>query len=181
MLQRNAGPQPQSGTGGGARPENQVGSGAAGEDVATGEQYLVFTLLDREFALPAEAVQGVERLADVTPIPNVASWVLGVINLRGSISSVVDLRAFLDMERLSHNPRTRLLSVKYNEMSACLVVDSVSEMIPIPPKAIDGNIRHIPQWVSPYSAGVAAVGKRRIILLDAGRLLFSEKMHHYSA
>lgn len=151
------------------------------ESVPVGEQYLVFSLLEREFALQAEYIQGVERLADVTPVPNVASWVAGVINLRGSICSVVDLRAFLDMERLPFNPRTRLLSVKYNEMLICLVVDSVSEMVPIQHNAIDSTTRSIPNWVAPYASGIAAVGQRRVILLDAARLLFADKMHHYSA
>src|SRR5207249_8158984 len=105
-------------------------------NVVTGEQYLVFSLLECECALKAEHVQGVERLVDVTPVPNVASWVRGVINLRGSVASVVDLRAFLDMEQLPYNPRTRLLSVQYNEMVICLVVDSVSEMSTIPDEAI---------------------------------------------
>jgi purine-binding chemotaxis protein CheW len=171
MVQRNAGLQPQPNSSAPAEPATTV----------SGTQYLVFSLLERDFALPAETVQGVERLADVTKVPNLAHWVLGVINLRGSISSVVDLRAFLDMEQLPYNPRTRLLSVKYNEMSTCLVVDSVSEMVAIEPHAIDGNLRSVPQWVSAYSAGIASVGKRRVILLDAGRLLFSDKMHHYSA
>jgi purine-binding chemotaxis protein CheW len=189
MLQRNAGAQLSPGTAGPGRLESQMGvarpvagTNAASENAATvgGGQYLIFSLLDLEFALPAESVQGVERLADVTSVPHVAFWVAGVINLRGSICSVVDLRAFLDMERLPYNPRTRLLSVKSNEMSVCLVVDSVSEMVPIQPGAIDSNVRGIPRWVATYSSGVAAVGKRRIILLDASRLLFSEKMLHYS-
>jgi purine-binding chemotaxis protein CheW len=189
MLQRNAGPQSQPVGAGLVRPESQAGgalpSGGSGapsnEKVVAGAQYLVFSLLDRDFALQAEYIQGVERMADVTPVPNVASWVAGVINLRGSICSVVDLRAFLDMERLPFNPRSRLLSVKYNEMVVCLVVDSVSEMVPIQPRAIDGNIRGIPQWVASYSSGMATVGKRHVIILDAGRLLLSDKMHHYSA
>ncbi|HEX6108152.1 MAG TPA: chemotaxis protein CheW [Ktedonobacteraceae bacterium] len=152
------------------------------EAVVVGEQYLVFSLLDCELALKAEHIDGVERLADVTPVPNVASWISGVINLRGSIASVVDLRTFLGMERLPFNPRTRLLSVKYNEMVISLVVDSVSEMIPIPPSAIHGNVRqaNIPQWLASYASGSALVGNRYIILLDTARLLFSDKMQHYS-
>src|SRR5947209_20411798 len=51
-----------------------------------GELHLIFTLLEREFALNAEHIQGVERLVDVTPVPNVATWVSGVINLRSSIA-----------------------------------------------------------------------------------------------
>ena len=152
------------------------------EAVVVGEQYLVFSLLEYEIAIKAEHIDGVERLADVTPVPNVASWITGVINLRGSIASVVDLRAFLGMERLPFNPRTRLLSVKYNEMVICLAVDSVSEMIPIPPSAINGNVRqaNIPQWLASYTSGSSLVGNRYIILLDAVRLLFSDKMQHYS-
>ena len=150
-----------------------------------GEQYLVFSLLEREFAFKAEHVQGVERLIDVTPVPNVASWVRGVINLRGSIASVVDLRTFLDMEPLLYNPRTRLLSVQYNEMVICLVVDGVSEMVPISPSSI-ASIRvrqtNVPHWAASFAAGVALLDQQRaIVLLDAARLLFSDKMQRYEA
>lgn len=193
MLQRNAG-SPSRGEG--SRPkhlESQVSNAinaaraligstdmSPGEPgVAVGEQYLIFSLVDREFALQAMYIQGVERLAEVTPVPNVVSWVTGVINLRGAISSVVDLRAFLGVEELPFNPRTRLLSTKYNDMLICLVVDSVNEMVPIPPDAIDHTARNIPQWIASYAAGVAMVGNRRVILLDAARLLFTDKMHHY--
>jgi purine-binding chemotaxis protein CheW len=152
------------------------------ETTVVGENYLVFSLLERELALKAEQIQGVERLADVTPLPHVASWVIGVINLRGSIASVVDLRAFLGVEVLPHNPRTRLLSVKFNEMVICLVVDSVSEMVSIPPATIITDTRRIPipSRLTPFAEGTALLGKRSVILLDASRLLFSDKMQHYT-
>ncbi|HEX6478557.1 MAG TPA: chemotaxis protein CheW [Ktedonobacteraceae bacterium] len=152
------------------------------ESAPIGEQYLVFSLLDQEFAMRAEHVQGVERLADVTPVPNVASWISGVINLRGSIASVVDLRAFLGLARLPYNPRTRLLSVNCNDMVICLVVDSVSDMVPISQSAIISGSRQvgIPHWIAPYTSGSVFLGKRAIILLDAAHLLFSDKMQHYS-
>lgn len=152
--------------------------------VVLGEQYLIFWLLGCECALKAEYIQGVERLTDVTPVPNVAPWVRGVINLRGSITSVVDLRAFLDMEQVSYNPRTRLLSVYYNEMVICLVVDGVSDMVPIPDSAITSTTvpqTTIPQWAIPYAAGSALLDTRAIVLLDAAGLLFSDKMQRYEA
>lgn len=190
MLQRNVGPQSQMGLAAPNRSEGQIGSMSAAqpslvpgmpvERVVVGEQYLVFSLVDHEFAIQAEYIQGVERLSDVTSVPHVAPWVVGVMNLRGSICSIVDLRAFLDVERLPYNSRTRLLSVKYNEMLICLMVDSVSEMVPIAPNAIEGTMRSIPSWVASYASGMATVGKRRVILLDAARLLFADKMHHYS-
>jgi purine-binding chemotaxis protein CheW len=148
---------------------------------SAGEQYLVFSLREREFAVKAELVQGVERFVDLTPVPNVVPWVKGVINLRGSITSVVDLRMFLDVEQLPYNTRTRLLSLQYNEMVVCLVVDSVSEMLPIPVSAMITGTRQatIPSWAVPYTAGSASVGGRTIVLLDVAGLLFSEKMQHY--
>ena len=154
----------------------------SGDAAAVGDQYLVFTLFEHEFALQAEHIQGVERMADVTPVPNVASWISGVINLRGSIASVVDLRAFLGLARLPYNPRTRLLSIDCNDMVICLVVDSVSDMVPISQSAIISSSRQVsvPYWIAPFATGSVLLGKRAIILLDAARLLFSDKMQHYS-
>jgi purine-binding chemotaxis protein CheW len=210
MLQRNAGQQSQSAglagrdTGSGYLPgrrpagspqapfvvDARVGNPVLSKDLsmipgdaaAVGDQYLVFTLFEHEFALQAEHIQGVERMADVTPVPNVASWISGVINLRGSIASVVDLRAFLGLARLPYNPRTRLLSVDCNDMVICLVVDSVSDMVPISQSAIISSSRQVsvPHWIAPFASGSVLLGKRAIILLDAARILFSDKMQHYS-
>ena len=157
---------------------------AVSAPVVVGEQYLLFSLHDREFAVKAELVQGVERLTDLTPVPNVVSWIKGVINLRGSITSVVDLRLFLGLEQLVYGTRTRLLSLQCNEMVISLIVDGVSEMLPIPATSIvngGGNTRQtvIPSWIAPYSAGSALLANRMIVLLDVERLLFSEKMQHY--
>jgi purine-binding chemotaxis protein CheW len=159
------------------------GTVAEAAPVAIGEQYLLFSLADREFAVKAELVQGVERLGELTSVPNVASWVCGVMNLRGSIISVVDLRLFLDLDQLAYTPRTRLLSLQYNEMIICLVVDGVSEMLPIPVPAIaQGNVRQaaIPAWIASYASGSALLANRMLVILDVPRLLFSEKMQHYA-
>lgn len=164
----------------------QLGAnGAALASIAAevGEQYLIFSLGGREFAVKAEYLQGVERLGDITPVPNVASWVNGVINLRGSIASVVDLRAFLDIEQLPYNPLTRLLSVQCNEMAICLLVDGISEMLLIPDTAVTSlttRQANIPAWAAPYVSGGAVLEKRVIMLLDVGRLLYSDKMQRYS-
>lgn len=152
--------------------------------VPRGEQYLVFTLADCTLAVKAELVQGVERLGEVTPVPNLAPWVEGVMNQRGSIISVVDLRAFLALEQVPSTSRTRLLVLQCNEMVISLVVDGVSEMLPVPATAINGNVRQaaIPPWAAPYATGCAFLPERdAVILLDVARLLFSEKMQHYKA
>jgi purine-binding chemotaxis protein CheW len=159
------------------------GTALAAAPIEVGDQYLVFSLLEREFAIKAEYLQAVERFTEITPVPNVASWVKGVINLRGSIASVVDLRAFLSMEGSPYNPLTRLLSVQCNDMAICLIVDGVSEMVLIPDTAVTSPTTRqasIPSWAAPYVSGSALLDKRLILLLDAARLLFSDKMQHYS-
>lgn len=155
-------------------------NGADVVSVPVGEQYLTFLLRDHEFAVKADLVQGVERLTSLTPVPNVVSWVKGVMNLRGSITSVVDLRAFLGLESLPHNARTRLLSLQHNEMVICFMVDGVNEMLAIPSSAMRGGRQSaIPSWIAPYTAGIALLEGRVIVVLDVARLLFSEKIHHY--
>lgn len=190
MLQRNTVTQ-RSGTRlppSGAAAQQFDRSGAEGTALGAvpaevGDQYLVFSLLEREFAIKAEYLQAVERVTDITPVPNIASWVKGVINLRGSIASVVDLRAFLSIEGSSYNPLTRLLSVQCNDMAICLIVDGVSEMVLIPDTAVTSPTprqANIPSWAATYVSGSVLLDKRVILLLDAARLLFSDKMQHYS-
>ena len=146
-----------------------------------GEQYLVFSLHEQEFAVKAELVQGVERPMYITPVPNVVSWVRGVVNLRGSIASVVDLRAFLGLEEVPSSPRTRLLSLQTNDMVICVTVDSVSEMLPISSEHIVSDNTHmiIPQWTAPFAKSYALFGNRVVVLLDVAHLLFSDKMQRY--
>ena len=159
-----------------------IENGAIERVPSIGEQYLVFALHDQEFAVKAELIQGVERPMYITPVPNVVSWVRGVINLRGSIASVVDLRAFLELEEVASSSRTRVLSLQMNEMVICLIVDSVSEMLPIPQASIVSDSVHaspIPQWIAAYATSYAVFGDRVVVLLDVAHLLFSDKMQHY--
>ncbi len=159
-------------------------SAGAATPAVVGEQHLIFSLADYEFAVKAEQVQGVERLMELTPLPNVVPWVRGVMNLRGSIVSVVDLRMFLGLEQLPYTPLTRLLSLQYNEMLICMVVDGVSEMRPFPPSAINprgSRQTTVPSWAGLYATGYALLSNRTVVILDVPRLLFSEKMQNYGA
>ncbi len=146
-----------------------------------GEQYLIFSLAGLEFGIKAEQVQTVDRLPEVTPVPNVAPWIEGVINLRGQIISVVDLRSFLGLDRQPTSPRTRLIAGRVGDLVIGLVVDGVSEMRGILPTLIQVQdmMRALPAWIAPYVNGIAAIGTRSVLLLDMERLLLSEKMHRY--
>ncbi|HEU5200971.1 MAG TPA: chemotaxis protein CheW [Ktedonobacterales bacterium] len=146
-----------------------------------GEQHLIFTLSGLDFGIKAESVQTVDRLPEVTPVPNVAHWIDGVTHLRGQVISVVDLRSFLGLERVSLSPRTRLIAGRVGDLVIGLVIDGISEMRGIQPQVIQlpETIRGLPAWAAPYIGGVATVVGRTVLLLDMERLLLSDKMHRY--
>lgn len=154
------------------------GAGLASAPSA-GPQHVVFTVGGTECCVPAESVQIVERLADVTPVPNTMDWVLGVVQLRGSIVSVVDLAAYFGLSHTPVTPRTRLLVISHRGMAIGFVVDAVLEM-----RADSGGM-HVaaglrpPDWLASYSAQVYSLSDRQISLIDVQRLLFADKMHHY--
>lgn len=144
-------------------------------------QQIVFALADAECALPAEAVQAVERLADVTPVPNTVPWVLGVVHLRGTIYSVVDLRGFLDLPPAPITARTRLLVVTARDMAVGLVVDGVTEMRPLDDALAQGYAAATPEWAASYATRSVTIDGRSVVLLDPERLLFADKLHRYRA
>lgn len=145
-------------------------------------QHIVFALGDADCAFAAEAVQGVERVGDITPVPNTVSWVLGVLNLHGAITSVVDLRGFFGMAPQPITPATRLLVLIRRDMTIGVVVDAVTEM-----RTLDGDtapthsLGTVPTWAAPYASRAINVGGRTILLLDPDQILFAEKMHRYRA
>jgi purine-binding chemotaxis protein CheW len=146
-----------------------------------GPQYVIFAVGDVECTLPAEAVQSIERLPDVTPVPNIADWVLGIVQFRGAILSVVDLRRFLGLPPADLNSRNRLIVVADHAMTLALVVDAVLEM-----RADTAGVRSAaggtaPEWIAQFAAETVDFGGRRVLLLDVHRLLFADKMRHYQA
>lgn len=155
--------------------------GVNGESVASIPQELIFALHDVECTLPAETVQGVERITDITPVPNTVPWVLGVIHLRGSIISVVDLRGFFGMPTQPLTQRSRLLVVSKGEMTIGMIVDAVTEMRTLDDQTEGLQRVPTPEWAAPYAQYTAHLAGRAIIVLDVERLLFAEKMHRYRA
>jgi purine-binding chemotaxis protein CheW len=153
-----------------------------GQSASAAPQHIFFTLDDAACALPANTVQGVERLGDIAHVPNTAAWVLGVVQVWGAIVSVVDLRRFVGLPPQAISARSRLLVVTRRDMTIGLVVDNVTEMRPLGDIAVgpvDG--RATPSWAMPYAQGLIQIEGRTVTLLDPDRLLFSDQIHHYRA
>ncbi len=156
--------------------------GVSGAESGGVPQHIVFMLGDVEFALPADTVHGVERMSDVAPVPNTVSWVLGIVHLRGSILSVVDLRGFFGIPAQPVTQRSRMLVVSKRDMTIGMVVDGVTEMRPLSEDQVAAApSAPMPQWAEPYAVRSVNIEGRAVVVLDPERMLFAEKMHRYRA
>ncbi|TEU15041.1 MAG: hypothetical protein E3J21_14315 [Anaerolineales bacterium] len=150
--------------------------GAAGE-----EQHVIFNLAGTEYAAPIANVIEIGRPLVVTPVPNVPDWVLGVVNLRGDIISMVDLRAFLGMEWIGYEQTSRMLvaQARQEDMTTGLIVDRVSEIRYLPTDRIGAPAGPIADQVTPYLRGVYEHDGRLLAVLDFDRLLLSPEMRQF--
>jgi purine-binding chemotaxis protein CheW len=144
-------------------------------------QHIVFDVSGALCALPSQAVQGVEREFDVTPLPNVAPWLLGIAQLWGSIISVVDLPAFLGLNSAGVTSRSRILAVTGRDMQIGFLVDGVTEIRTMGAAIRRDDVSSVPSWARAYIDGTAQIGERSILVLDAEKLLYNERIHRYRA
>ena len=146
---------------------------------STGPQHVVVSIGGVECAIPAEVVQGIERMTDVTPVPNTVGWVLGVMQFRGTMVSVVDLAEFLQVPSGARSGSTRLLVLMQDGMTISFAVDAVLEMRADFSLVREGAAAQAPDWLAPYAAGGFELGGRSLVKLDVRRLLGAERLHQY--
>lgn len=140
------------------------------------EQFLTFRLGEEQFGVQIQQVQGIQGWDRVTELPDTPPHVLGVIDLRGTVVPIIDLRRRLGFKRCEFTATTVVIVVKVrndedSEQTFGLVVDAVSEVCDVPESErkpspdFGGGIR------AEYILGLAANGERMVILLDLDRLM----------
>jgi purine-binding chemotaxis protein CheW len=145
------------------------------------EQHIIFTLSDTEYTVSIANILEIGRPIDITPVPNTPDWVLGIANLRGDIISIVDLRAFLGMERISYGQASRMLvaQARQEDMTTGLIVDRVNEIRYLSLDRIGAPAGPIADQVTPYLRGVYEHDGRLLAVLDFDRLLLSSEMRQF--
>ncbi len=133
-------------------------------------QLVTFKLENEEFGVDILKVQEINRMLTITKIPNAPSFVEGVINLRGKIIPIVDLRKRLGFNSRAYDKSTRIIVVELDGLVLGFIVDSVSEVLRVsestvePPPSIMGGIE------SDYIEGVGKLDNRLLILLELGKV-----------
>jgi purine-binding chemotaxis protein CheW len=142
---------------------------------ADGSQYLTFALGEEEYGVEILKVQEIRGYAPITPIPNTPPHVTGVMNLRGTIIPVVDLRRTLAMPATAYTPFTVIIVVTVKTRVMGLIVDAVSDVLDIARAAIQPTPDFGTQVDARFIHGMARAGDKLVVLLDIDRVLGGEE------
>lgn len=138
-------------------------------------QWATFRVDNERYGVDVMRVKEVLRFSDITPVPGADRSILGILNLRGNVVTVIDTRTLFNLSRAESDDSTRVIVVELNEHEVIgLVVDSVDEVINLPQNQVD----RAPSVITEESArrfvlGVCYYNKALIILLDLPKMLVS--------
>ena len=139
-------------------------------------QLVTFAIGEEEFGIDILKVQEIIRTMAITKVPNSPPHVEGVINLRGKVIPVIDLRSRFLLESKPHDNQTRIIVVDLHSVVIGFVVDGVSEVLRIqsntvePPPPVASGVE------SEYIKGVGKLDDRLLILLDLDKLIPTEEL-----
>jgi purine-binding chemotaxis protein CheW len=134
-------------------------------------QLVSFNIGQEEFGLDIQSIQEINRMVDITRVPNSPEFVSGVINLRGKVIPIIDLRKRFGFTSKEYDKNTRIIVVELNGMVVGFIVDAVSEVLRIPKSITEPPPAIVAGIGSEYITAVAKLENRLLILLDLERIL----------
>jgi purine-binding chemotaxis protein CheW len=136
------------------------------------ELHIVGFQVGREtYGVPITSLHEIVRVPEITAVPDAPEYMEGVINLRGKIVSVIDLRKRLGEKKVSGNRRNRILVIEHHGQLAGLIVDSASEVLKIPSADVEESPTSFEQGGTNCVTGLGKYQGRLIVLLDMTKLL----------
>ncbi len=134
-------------------------------------QVVGFRIGEETFGVRISSVREIVRVPEITAVPNAPDYIEGVINLRGKIIPVMDLRKRFGIKNVEPNKKNRILVVELESKVVGLIVNSASEVLKIPPADIESPNTLFQEGELSYVTGVGKLRGRLVILLDIGKLL----------
>ncbi|NWL86410.1 MULTISPECIES: chemotaxis protein CheW [unclassified Paenibacillus] len=126
---------------------------------------IVFKLGEEEYGIEVNKVQTIERMMPITRVPKTFSFVKGVINLRGVVIPVIDLRGRFGLPESEFTDQTRIIIVTANEMEVGFIVDSANDVIDINSDIIDSPPDVVGGVKAKYLRGVARISEERLLVM----------------
>jgi len=138
-------------------------------------QLVTFSIGEEEFGVNILQVQEIIRTMEITNVPRAPEFVEGVINLRGKVIPIVDMRSRFGLESKEHDKYTRIIVIEIDMIIVGFVVDSVSEVLRLPANQVQPPPPVVAGMDSDYIDGVGKLEDRLLILLDLDSLLDNEE------
>lgn len=148
---------------------------------ANEEQVVVLELAGESYGVEISKVQEIIRMQPITRVPNGPACIEGVINLRGRVIPVLDLRKRFGLEAGETTRRSRIVVAELGEHTVGLVVDAVSEVLLVPSDAVEPPSALVTTTDSAFLRGVAKLDERLVLLLDLSRLLTRDESTELAA
>jgi purine-binding chemotaxis protein CheW len=147
------------------------------KDHASGDilQLVSFKIGDEEFGVDILQVQEINRMLDITRVPNAPDFVEGVINLRGRVIPVIDLRKRFNLQQRARDKDTRIIVVELSNKVVGFVVDAVSEVLRIPRDLTEPPPSLAVGINAEYITAVGKLEDRLLILLDLEKVISTEQ------
>ena len=140
-------------------------------------QILVFNLMKEELGLDISCVREVLRPQEIHTLPQAPDFIEGVINLRGYIIAVIDLRKRFDIKAIEDRPKMRIIVCKIKKFIVGLIVNSVSEIIALSKEDIQPTPEVVSMQIEAgFISGIARLGERIIVVLNLEDILTKEEI-----
>lgn len=136
-----------------------------------GRQVVAFKLRDEEYGVSILNVQEIRNLTDITRVPFSADFIKGVINLRGSVLPVIDLKKRLGLAETPYTDDTRIVTVTIDDLHVGMLVDAVTEVLTIDSKPVDTKKAINDKSGSRFLNGIGNVDGRLIIMLNLEEII----------
>lgn len=130
-------------------------------------QYIIFTLGEQEYGIDISNTQKILRIPQITNMPNLPAFIEGVINLRGKIIPVIDLKKKFGLAQTQRGIDNRLLILDFEGTKIGIIVDDVSEVVSINEQVIEKLCTELVTLGGNSIEGIAKIDKRLILLLNA--------------
>jgi purine-binding chemotaxis protein CheW len=134
-------------------------------------QLVTFRLEDETYGINVMQVQEVLRVSEIAPVPGAPDYVLGIINLRGNVVTVIDTRSRFGLSSTELDDASRIVIIESDQQVVGILVDSVAEVVELRTSQIDPAPNVGNEESSRYIQGVATLGDRLLIVVDLNRLL----------
>lgn len=129
------------------------------------KKVIVFALGNEEYGVEVEKVKTIERMQPMTRVPKAAAFIKGVINLRGVVIPIIDLRSRFGLPESEYTDNTRIIIVAAGDYEVGLIVDAANDVIDLDEERIDNPPEVVGGIKAKYLRGIARVGEQRLLVL----------------